>query len=388
MAESRPTPSVAIVGGGQLGMMLVQASSGAGCRCEVMDASPRAPASAEAPLFVGDVQKALDVLRFGVGHDVVTIEKEAVSVEGLRLLEAEGVKVFPQPDVVALIQDKGRQKTWLERSGFPTPGFSLFDDAASIRGAVAEGARALPFVQKLRRSGYDGRGVFVVGETDDLDDLLDGPSVVEERVDLAHELSVLVARSTSGEVAVYDPVEMVVREGDNVLDMLVCPAGVSAGVARAAQQLAREIVEALGIVGLLAVEMFVDEAGTVSVNELAPRPHNSGHHTIESCATSQYEQHLRAILGRPLGDTRLTRSAAMVNLLGAPGHRGRPHYRGVDALETARDVHLHLYGKDRTWPMRKMGHVTVCDPSRERAMAEARRWRRALRVEATTEGTA
>lgn len=385
MASYRTPPSIAILGGGQLGMMLVQAGASVPARFEVMDHNPQAPAGGVAPLFVGDVGEALDVVRFGVGHDVVTIEKEAVSARGLSLLEKDGIAVYPQSRVVAMIQDKGRQKAWITEHGFPTAAFELYDDACAIRRAFDEGRLALPFVQKVRRAGYDGRGVQVVTRRDALDELLEGPSVTEDCVSIAHELSVIVARNVAGELAVYDPVEMVFRDGDNILDLLVCPARVSPQLADEARELAREVTEALGIVGILAVEMFVDTNGSLLINELAPRPHNSGHHTIESCVTSQYEQHLRAITGHRLGDTTTTSPAVLLNVLGEEGHRGKPDYVGLEALRGAPGVHVHLYGKGQTWPMRKMGHVTICDGTVDGALATAERLRSVMKVRATKE---
>lgn len=363
-------------------MMLAEATAHFPVPCEALDESERAPASRVIPVTRGRVGSAEDVERFGRRFDIVTIEVEKVSVDGMRRLAAAGVTVRPQPDVVETIQDKGDQKAWLVEAGFRTSGFRTYDDAASLRSAVASGERALPFVQKVRREGYDGRGVHVVRRDTDLDALLDGPCVAEDMVAIARELSVVVARGADGEVKTYDPVEMVFREGANILDVLLCPARVSPAMSALAQSLARRVAEAIGIVGVLAVEMFVDGDDTLWVNELAPRPHNSGHHTIEACATSQYEQHLRAITGSPLGSTELKTTAVLVNVLGSQGHEGTPRYIGVDEAEAIEGVFVHLYGKQKTWGMRKMGHVTVLDDELDRALEKAHRVRDIIRVEA------
>jgi len=363
-------------------MMLAEATTRFPVSCEALDASVTAPASRIIPVTAGDVSSADDVVHFGRRFEAVTIEVEKVSVEGLRRLTEKGVVVRPQPEVVETIQDKGVQKAWLVEHGFPTSAFRTYADAEALREAVSSGVRELPFVQKVRREGYDGRGVKVVRGEADLDDLLDGPSIAEEAVTIAHELSVVVARGADGEVRAFDPVEMVFRQEANILDVLLCPARVSFGVADAARGLACQVAEAIGIVGVLAVEMFVDGDGKLWINELAPRPHNSGHHTIEACVTSQYEQHLRAVAGHPLGATELRQAAVLVNVLGTPGHEGKPRYLGLEEAEAIEGVHVHLYGKQKTWSMRKMGHVTVLDDELERAIATARRVRDIIRVEA------
>lgn len=375
-------PRVGILGGGQLGMMLAEATATFPVPCEALDASEQAPASRVIPVTRGEVGSADDVVRFGRGFDIVTIEVEKVSVPGMRALAESGVAVRPQPDVVATIQDKGTQKAWLVASGFLTSDFEAYDDAAALREAVASGARSLPFVQKVRREGYDGRGVHVVREAADLEALLDAPCIAEDMVAIAQELAVIVGRGVDGATKAYDPVEMVFREGANILDVLLSPARVSTAMAEAAQDLACRVAEAIGIVGVIAVEMFVDGDGELWVNELAPRPHNSGHHTIEACATSQYEQHLRAITGHPLGSTEMKQAAVLVNVLGAPGHEGTPVYLGVEEAEAMGGVHVHLYGKQKTWGMRKMGHVTVLDDELDRAIDKAHRVRDMIRVEA------
>lgn len=384
MGREAASRAIGILGGGQLGLMLAEASRDLPYRCRTLDRDGDVPAARAAPVTLGDVNDPVDVARFGGSCDIVTIEREAVSVRGLEMLESAGVEVYPQPHLVARIQDKGRQKRWLARACFPTASFRLFDGPTDVALAVARGELTLPFVQKTRRAGYDGRGVKIVRYLEELGDLLAGPCLVEDCVDVAHELSVIVARSTSGEVVAYDPVEMRFRQDDNILDLLLCPAGVDESVAEQARVLGRDVAVGLGIVGVLAVEMFVDHRGHLWVNELAPRPHNSGHHTIELCATSQYEQHLRAITGHELGSTERRATAVLLNLLGTPGHRGRPRYVGLDALRRRPGVHVHVYGKKETWPLRKMGHVTIVDDSLSRALCTAETLRPRLAVRAVS----
>ena len=345
---------IGFLGGGQLGRMTIQAALDLDLRIEVLDPDPQCPCARIAHRFtLGDLNDAQAVIDWGRNLDVVTVEIENVSTEGLTALKAMGVRVLPDPAHLALIRDKGMQKQFYAEHGIPTSDFALIED-----GRAEVLSRGLPVVQKLRTGGYDGRGVQVIRSEEEARYAFDAPSVLEDAVAIDKELSVIVARSTAGEVKTYPVVEAVFNEL-NLVDYLVAPARISEAVEAEARQVALSVVEAMDFTGLLAVELFLDKEGRILVNEVAPRAHNSGHHTIEACGTSQFEQHLRAILGLPLGDTSQWTAAAMLNLIGASGASGVPTYPAfMDALAEP-GLHPHIYGKAAVREGRKMGHVTI-----------------------------
>ncbi len=309
--------------------------------------------------------------------DVLTFELEDIDTETLAELEREGHRVLPRPWVLAVIQDKLKQKRFLRDAGIPTSDF--VDMPTADPQAFAD--FGYPLVHKARRGGYDGRGVVVMPDESAFAGHLAGPGYVERFVEAAKEIAVLVARNRQGECRVYPAVEMRFRSGDNVLDLLVAPADIAPEVVDRAAKLAVRTVEAMEGVGVFGIEMFLTTEDELLVNEVAPRTHNSGHHTIEACVTDQFEQHLRAILGLPLGDTRQLSPAVMVNLLGEPGFGGRPVIKGLrDALEIP-GVCVHIYGKAVTKPGRKMGHVTIVDPDRNAACAKAQRVKSLISIE-------
>jgi 5-(carboxyamino)imidazole ribonucleotide synthase len=363
-----------ILGGGQLGRMLLQECAGLDVRTHVLDPSPQAPCAHLCHrFFQGDLTDFQRVVEFGKTCDVLTIEIEHVNADALRALEEAGVAVYPSSHILRTIQDKGLQKQFYAHHGIPTAPFELVSNGKQHR--------HWPVVQKLRTGGYDGKGVQIIRSQEDLAKAFDGPCVVEECVTFSKELAVIVSRNIRGETAVFPLVEMEFNPEANLVEFLFSPANVSPDTEAEAKRLALQIVDALDFVGLLAVEMFMLTDGSLLVNEMAPRPHNSGHHTIEACATSQYAQHLRAILGLPPGDTRQIRPAVMVNLLGADGHSGPVRYEGLEEILAMPGVYVHLYGKAETRPFRKMGHVTVCADRLETAMNRARQVLQTLRVE-------
>lgn len=351
---------IGILGGGQLGKMLCQAGSRWGLDMYILDADPNFPAGQINPKFTtGDFGDADTVYQFGKDKDVVTIEIEHVSIEGLEKLEASGVQVYPDSKSLKIIKDKGLQKLFYKHYHLNTAPFRLYASKEEIMVAINEGREKYPFVQKSRTAGYDGKGVAIIRKPEDLSKLMDTPSVVEDLIPMKREIAVIVTRSIDGDVVAFPAVEMAFHEEANLVEMLLCPVAWSVEDEEKAANFACEIAEKFGTVGLLAVEMFQLEDGRMMVNEVAPRPHNSGHHTIECCNTSQYEQHLRAITGLPLGSTLLNRAGAMVNLLGEPGYSGPVKYLGWENCLKNPDVHIHLYGKSETRPFRKMGHATI-----------------------------
>jgi 5-(carboxyamino)imidazole ribonucleotide synthase len=318
------------------------------------------------------------VWNFGNLCDLITIEIENVNTKALADLVKIGKKVFPQPEIIELIQDKRKQKQFYQEHKIPTAEFILTESKAE----VLQQEHFLPAVNKLGKEGYDGRGVQILRSKDDLNKAFDAPGLLEKLIDYKTEISVIVARNEKGEVAAYPAVEMVFHPEANLVEYLFAPAQISDSVALKAKQIAEQIIESLEMVGLLAVEMFVTQEDDVLVNEIAPRPHNSGHQTIEANITSQYEQHLRAILGLPLGDTSAITPSAMVNLLGEDGYSGIARYEGLEDVLAFKGVHVHLYGKKLTKPFRKMGHVTIVDTDLESLKKKATFVKQTLKVKA------
>ncbi len=368
-----------IIQGGQLGRMLLQPCMNFGITPYVMDKDPEAPCRKFCEhFFQGDARKYEDVYEFGRRVDILTLEYEDVNLEALTQLEKDGILVYPSPAVIKIIQDKGLQTQFFKDNAIPTSEFVLIDSSDELRAH----ASLLPAYQKLRQSGYDGRGVMKIASESDLEAGFDAPSVLERSVPVTKEISVIVARNVSGHMETFPIVEMEFHSQANMLDFLFAPAELDDSVRRRAEQTAREIAQKIEVVGLLAVEMFVTPEAEVLVNELAPRPHNSGHHTIEANSTSQFEQHLRAILDLPLGSPAMRSPAVMVNLVGAEGFEGPVRYRGLEEVLALPGVHIHRYGKKCTRPFRKMGHVTVINDDIRAAKQIASEVQKKVRVEA------
>lgn len=365
-----------ILGGGQLGRMLIQAGIDYNIPFTILDPDPHAPCSTMAPFQAGKLTDYDTVMAFGETCDIITIEIENVNTTALRELEKRGKKIYPQPAVIELIQDKRTQKIFYRDCGIPTADFILTENAYD----VAQQKEFLPAVNKLGREGYDGRGVQILRSEQDLPKAFDAPGLLEKLIDFDKEISVIVARNASGQVKTFPVVEMVFHPVHNLVEYLFAPADLPKSILDDADAIARRIIHELDMVGLLAVEMFVTKSGKVLVNEIAPRPHNSGHQTIEANITSQYEQHLRAILNLPLGDTDLLMPSAMVNLLGEPDHSGVAKYEGFAEVINLPGVHVHLYGKLFTKPFRKMGHVTIVDANVKRLKKTATFVKETLKV--------
>lgn len=362
MSSNPLKKKIGILGGGQLGKMLYQAATPLGLNVHFMDKSRDFPVGRICPYFVeGDFKSYDDIMAFGKDKDVISIEIEAVNVDALRDLEKSGKDIFPQPEVIALIQDKGQQKQFFEDINVQSSAFTLVESLEDLKEQINDGQIPFPFVQKLRKDGYDGRGVTVIKNKTDLQKAFDAPCVIEDLVTIQKEISVIVARQSDDIVAVYDPVEMAMDPQANLLDRQIAPAAISTHLAAEAKLIASTIAYELQIVGLLAVEMFIDSEQQLWVNELAPRPHNSGHHSIEACHTSQYEQQLRCLVGLPLGDTQLVSPSLLMNILGEPGHTGPAVYEGLETCLALSGVHIHIYGKSITKPLRKMGHINIVD---------------------------
>lgn len=344
-----------ILGGGQLGRMFIQAAMDYNVDVRILDPDPNAPCKRVAAEFVnGSLTDYQTVYDFGKDCDILTIEIENVNTQALADLAAEGKEVFPQPHIVEMIKDKREQKKFYRDHDIPTAPFTLVEGPEDIRALGT-----FPIINKLGREGYDGRGVQVIRTEGDVSKAFEAPGIAEEFVDFEKELAVIVARRPSGEMKTFPVVEMVFHPEANLVEYLFSPAEISKEIAEKADSIARNVIETLDMAGLLAVEMFLTRSGDILVNEVAPRPHNSGHQTIEGNITSQYEQHMRAIFDLPLGDTSARSRSAMVNLLGEDGYTGEARYEGVEKVMAEKGVHIHLYGKKYTKPFRKMGHVTI-----------------------------
>ena len=366
-----------LIKGGQLAKMLVQSSLNYGISTRILDSDGDAPCRFICDEFVkGDCESEKDVYDFGRGLDLLTFEFENVNIDALKKLQAEGVKVYPTPDVLKIVQDKGLQKNFYVENHIATADFVLLDRREDLKNHRS----MLPCVQKLRRAGYDGRGVLKMNSVEDFVDGFDASSILEKRIDFQMEISVIVARNVSGEIAVYPPTQMEAHPEKHQLEFLLSPAEILDSTQQEAEKIARHIAEALGLIGILAVEMFVTREGKVLVNEIAPRPHNSGHHTIEANMTSQFDQHLRAVLDLPLGSTRQKMPAAMVNLVGANGFEGVARYEGIEDILKIEGVYVHLYGKKITKPFRKMGHITILDLDLKRLKEKARWVKKIVKV--------
>ena len=366
-----------VLGGGQLGRMLIQSALNYDVRVYCMDSSKKAPCGAIAHHFYeGNIKDYDDVMDFGKDKDVVTVEIEHVNTKALKDLEKKGVKVFPQPDILSVIQDKGLQKKIYKTNGIPTAPFELIEGKEELN----DHTHFLPFYQKLRKGGYDGKGVYKISSPNDFKKAFDGPCVLEKLIDFKKELSIIVARNEKGEVSTYPLVECEFNPELNLVEFLFSPADVSKKTHDEAKEIATKLIQNLGMVGVLAVELFLTKDGELLVNEIAPRTHNSGHHTIECNITSQFEQHLRAITNQSLGDTSLHRPGVMINLLGAKGAHGKTIYEGISKIIGIPGVYPHLYGKEETKPHRKMGHVTIVADDLKKAKQTARKVKNSIRV--------
>ena len=366
-----------ILGGGQLGRMLIQEAINYNISISVLDPDANAPCKNICDQFVvGSLGDYNTVYNFGKNLDLITIEIEKVNVEALEALEKEGVLVYPQPRVIRLIQDKGMQKQFFKENDIPTADFQLINHPAQI----LESNFDFPLIQKLRKDGYDGKGVIKINNHEDISIAFDAPSLLEKCVDFEREVAVIVARNVDGQISAFPMVEMDFNPEANLVEFLISPSEYPNYVQEQAQKIAEEIAVKLNIVGILAVEMFLTKDGKLLVNELAPRPHNSGHQTIEGNYTSQFAQHLRCIFNLPLGDTKTIAHAVMINLLGESGYEGPAEYQGLEKVMAQSGVYVHLYGKTFTKPFRKMGHVTVIDEDRNAAIEKAHYVKKNLKV--------
>ena len=372
---------VGILGGGQLGKMLLYNTRKFDIYTCVLDPNPEAPCKIACnEFFVGDLMDFDTVFEFGKKVDTLTIEIENVNVEALSALEKEGVKVYPSAETLATIQNKAKQKLFYVDHNLPTAEFTRYAYIDELKRAIEHNVQPLPFVWKSAQFGYDGKGVKIVRTITDLDELPNVECIAETLVPFKKELAVTVARTPNGEVKAYPVVEMEFHPEANQVEYVLCPARISEKITKKAELVALKTAAAFHHVGLLAVELFLTENDEILINEVAPRPHNSGHQTIEASYTSQFEQHLRAVLNLPLGETKNKVSGVMVNLVGAEGYQGAVVYENIEKILKLNGVTPHIYGKKETRPFRKMGHVTIVHPEINEARAIAQQVKETIKV--------
>lgn len=378
MKKSIPIPIIGILGGGQLGRMFIQNSIRYDAEIHVLDPDPNAPCAHLANRFVqGDFNDFQSVLDFGRSVQVLTVEIEHVNTKALEQLVLEGVAVYPQPEVLSLIQHKGNQKDFYKKYGFPTSPFTFVQSRTEVE---ALDSAWFPCFQKLFTSGYDGKGVAKLESPNDLSNAFDAPSLIEKLVDIKMELAVIVSGHEGNIYHTFPAVDMVFHPEANLVEFLSSPSALSSSITDRANDLALQIAQKLQIRGLLAIEFFLDQNNEIIVNEMAPRPHNSGHHTMQGNVVSQFDQHFRSIVGWAPGDTSTIKPAVMLNVLGEPGYSGAVKYIGLEEISALPGVNVHLYGKKTTKPFRKMGHITVTAETTQEAMRIAREVKNIIKV--------
>jgi 5-(carboxyamino)imidazole ribonucleotide synthase len=360
--------SIGILGAGQLGAMLIASAVKFGLKVSILDNSANAPGSRYTSVFQsGDPMNYFDVVAFGIDKDIITIEKESVNTDALKWLKAQGVKVYPDPEIIEVIQNKYLQKQFLSHHNIPVVNGKLVHNKQDIQQAIAK----YPVCLKLCKGGYDGKGVMILKDESDIINAFDAPCVVEDVVDIKKEISIIIARNKSGMTKYYQPVEMYYNKDKYILDYQVCPAEISEEVYQSIIDIANNVAEATKLVGILAIEMFIDGNDKIWVNELAPRPHNSGHHTIETANTSQFEQLLRAVLDLPLGDSSMKSSSVMVNIV-SNEKLSVNHATVMNDLLLMDHVYTHWYGKPTDRNGRKVGHITIEDTDIKSAINKAK----------------
>ncbi len=364
-----------IIGGGQLGKIMSQKAKKLGFHVTIFDPTPNCPAAqvSDRQIVAGFYDKE-NLEQLVKECDVTTFELEHVDTEVLKKLYDQDYKIFPSPYVMELIQDKYEQKKLLDEKGIAVPKYKKIESREDLK------SFGLPVIQKARKGGYDGKGVMILRNEDDLENCIKADSFIEELVDIDKELAIIVARNIEGQIAAYPIVEMLFDERVNICDIVMAPARISEDLEKIAKDMAIKSIEILDGVGIFGVEMFLTKKGEVLLNEIAPRPHNSGHYTFESCATSQFEQIIRAVTNLPLGSTKLISPSVMVNLLGEEGYEGEPFIEGIhEALEIP-ELSFHFYGKKETKPFRKMGHITVLSEDLDEALKKALKAKDILKI--------
>ena len=366
-----------ILGGGQLGRMLLQEAANYPVEVSVMEKDPSCPSAKLCHHFItGDITNYDDVIRFGERLDVITIEIENVNVEALFELEKRGCRIIPKPQALQTIKNKILQKEFYTEHQIPTASYKVLQNRDELKNNID----FLPAVHKLATGGYDGKGVQIIKKQEDIPLGFDAPAVLEKMISIDKEIAIIVAVDENGKTAIYPPVEMFFDPVLNLLDLQLCPASIPEKTIWKAEAIALTVARKLDSPGIFAIELFVDREGSVWVNETAPRVHNSGHHTIEAHYSSQFDMLWRIILNYPLGNTAMIMSSMMVNLLGAEGYAGKTQYEGLEEILSIPDVFVHLYGKTDTKPGRKMGHATIISNEKQELIHQANKIKSTLRI--------
>jgi len=370
-----------ILGGGQLGKMLLSECAKFDIHTIVLDPSKEAPCNNLASeFFVGDLMDYETVLNFGKKADIITIEIENVNADALRELESLGKKVYPSSKNIKTIQNKGLQKLFYKENNLPTSNFKIYSTIKSIEQDIASNSLAFPFVWKSAQFGYDGKGVKIVEGKDELSELPDVECIVEEKINIKKELSVIVSRNESNQESSFPVVEMDFNPKSNLVERVICPANISMSIEENAINIAKNLSKSLNHIGLLAIELFLTHDDKILINEIAPRPHNSGHHTIECCFTSQFEQHLRSILNLPLGNTSIKIPGIMLNLVGENKNEGEVLYENIDMIMKMPGATPHIYGKRKSRLNRKMGHITIVNKNINDAIEMSKEIKKIIKV--------
>ena len=370
-----------ILGGGQLGKMLLYDAKRYDLHTKVMDSNFEVPCARLADEFIlGDITNYDDVINFGNKVDIITVEIEKINTDALLFLEKKGKKIFPSAVTLKIIQNKTQQKEFYQKNNLPTSRFKNYSNIDELKSNFEKDNFKFPFVWKSSRFGYDGKGVKIIKKFDDLNFSYDEECLIEEKISIKKELSVIVARNIDGEMKCFPVVEMEFNDKSNLVEYVMCPANISSDIESRAIEIAMKASEKFNMVGLLAVELFLDLNDKIIINEVAPRPHNSGHHTIECCMTSQFDQHIRSILNLPLGETQILIPGIMVNLVGENKVEGNVVYQNINDIFEIPGVFIHIYGKKKSRLDRKMGHITIVNKDISKAIEIGKKIKKKIKV--------
>ncbi len=377
MKHSTSNFTLGILGGGQLGKMLLQVTSRLSIKTNILDPSDESPCKNMCSNFtVGNLMDFESVYNFGKECDLITYEIEHINVDALEKLENEGIKVHPSSSTLRIIQDKSRQKEFFVKNKIPTSKFTYYSSLEDLNYSELK----YPCVWKKTKFGYDGYGVKILNSKEDLNDLPDTQFIIEDMVPFKKELATTIARNESGDIEIFPVVEMMFNETSNQVEFVICPAQISSEINEKAKEIALKVSESFKQVGLMAVEMFLTKDDEILVNEVAPRPHNSAHYSIEGCINSQFDQHINSILNLPLGCSKSNVYAIMANLVGDNGYHGEVLYDGVEDAMKIDNVKVHIYGKKQTKPNRKMGHITVLDTNLKEGLKKAQTVKKLIQI--------
>ena len=387
MKKSIFNHKIGIIGGGQLGKMILNETNKWSLNISILDSNKNSPCKNLCNgFYVGDLLDYETVLNFGRKCDLITYEIEHINTQALFDLEKEGIIVYPKAETLKIIQNKNSQKEFYKRNELPTADFSFYSNVNDLKNGIKEGKVEFPCVWKKTKFGYDGFGVKILKSVEDLNDVPESEMIIEKLIPFEKEIAVIVARNSKGKIKNFDVVEMEFNEISNQVEFVISPSNISEEIKKNAIKIAIETAEQFKLIGLLAVEMFLTEDNQILINEVAPRPHNSGHYTLDACNTSQFEQHIRAILGLELGDVSQKGNAIMLNLVGEENSFGKSVYSNLDNALNDDSSYVHIYGKEETRPNRKMGHITIICDNFEDAYKKAKNFKNTIKVKSINNG--